>query len=217
MRLMTMHGAKGLEFPIVVLANLGGAGGNSKEPVPDEAKNQLHFDVGSENRRISLPDARLRGSLGEGEEALALEDIRLLYVAATRARDHLLIPDFQGKRKPGPLLGALAPLLPEREGHEQEIDDVWMLDAGQVGAAHARRGRPAHREGRGGRTALADREAWQGAQEGLIKEARQGLELRSPQASSGACDPSLQRPRIQTPRCWSARARHSRSATRSTR
>ena len=33
-RIMTTHGAKGLEFPIVALANLGGKGGELAAPVP---------------------------------------------------------------------------------------------------------------------------------------------------------------------------------------
>src|SRR5439155_26384911 len=41
-RVMTMHGAKGLEYPIVALANLGTEWHAQAAPVPEEAKRFLH-------------------------------------------------------------------------------------------------------------------------------------------------------------------------------
>ena len=58
--------------------------------------------------------------------------LRLLYVAATRARDHLVIPDIQGKSGPGFLLESLQPQLPSDEGHRIVADDVWLLDADEL-------------------------------------------------------------------------------------
>ena len=46
---------------------------------------------------------------GDESAALEAERMRLLYVAATRARDHLIVPYFKGKGKPGPFLRALEP------------------------------------------------------------------------------------------------------------
>ena len=101
MRIMTIHGAKGLEFPIVVMASLGGTGSSQKGPVPREAEGRLHFYVGSKRGGSHFPTPGYEEGWEEEREALDLEDIRLLYVAATRARDHLVIPDFRGKRGPG--------------------------------------------------------------------------------------------------------------------
>ena len=47
MRIMTIHGAKGLEYPIVALANLGARNQNDAQPVPREQEHFLHFRVGA--------------------------------------------------------------------------------------------------------------------------------------------------------------------------
>ena len=46
-RIMTIHGAKGLEYPIVALANLGADNRKSAQPVPREGEHFLHFRVGA--------------------------------------------------------------------------------------------------------------------------------------------------------------------------
>jgi ATP-dependent helicase/nuclease subunit A len=89
-RVMTVHAAKGLEFGIVVLAGLQGGDG----PTPGA---QLLWPDGSGPAvRVGRADAGWAvGDLAEAaaaEDALqALEATRLLYVAATRARDHLVV------------------------------------------------------------------------------------------------------------------------------
>src|SRR5436309_15947785 len=46
-RIMTAHGSKGLEYPIVALANLGAQPHIPSEPVPHEHDRFLHFRVGA--------------------------------------------------------------------------------------------------------------------------------------------------------------------------
>ncbi|HEX3519859.1 MAG TPA: UvrD-helicase domain-containing protein [Solirubrobacteraceae bacterium] len=96
-RLMSIHGAKGLEFPVVCVADLG------------RAQNNRLPDLLVDGPRIGLQLVRLDG--GKGTPTLdygqlaearrrteAEEEDRILYVAMTRARERLLLSasvDFQ--------------------------------------------------------------------------------------------------------------------------
>lgn len=86
-RLMTVHGAKGLEFPVVILADLTA---NIAARDPDQY-------VDSERRLCAtrlLRCAPLELLSHEPEEAAReqAEGVRVAYVAATRARDLLVVP-----------------------------------------------------------------------------------------------------------------------------
>ena len=116
-RIMTMHGAKGLEFPIVALANLGTQPKADKAPVPREDESFLHFHVGADTAgrsgHFATPGYE---EVWEQEKAqIQAERLRLLYVAATRARDHLLIPCVVGKLQAKHLLSTLVQALPDED------------------------------------------------------------------------------------------------------
>ena len=86
-RIMTMHAAKGLEFPIVILLGLN-------IPHRDNNNNLLLGASGATaeiylSKDIKTPGYSELASLENNHEIA--ESIRLAYVAATRARDHLLI------------------------------------------------------------------------------------------------------------------------------
>lgn len=107
-RLMTIHKAKGLEFPLVIL---GDAAYQSRSRVGEGIVNREagHLEMRLGNRTVNIA-TRGWEAAGEKEKLReAAEDARLLYVAATRARDYLVIPLVPGDKKRflGPLWGSL--------------------------------------------------------------------------------------------------------------
>jgi ATP-dependent helicase/nuclease subunit A len=107
-RLMSIHAAKGLEFGVVCVADLG------------RAQNLSVPDLLVDGDRVGLRLARLDGSEGtpslawnelceERRLAQAEEEDRILYVAMTRARERLLLSGAVDlERWPEPRLGAPA-------------------------------------------------------------------------------------------------------------
>lgn len=97
-RIMTIHGAKGLEFPIVFVLDAGRSfsrGSRSASLLADE-----HLGAGLQSVDMTPPDELAPGVvLGARRLVLANqsynrsleEELRLLYVAATRAREALVI------------------------------------------------------------------------------------------------------------------------------
>ncbi len=113
-RIMTMHGAKGLEYPIVALANIGGKERNERTPVADERSHRLHFRVGrASGGRHHFTTPGFEAAWEEEKELVDAERLRMLYVACTRARDHLIVPCVVGRTAAKNLLAELVPALPE--------------------------------------------------------------------------------------------------------
>ncbi len=113
-RVMTVHAAKGLEFPVVVLAGLN-TGPQSRRPAALFGDGTVEVDLGREGSRFTSPG--YEPLLTRERAAEDCESVRLLYVAATRAKDHLVVslhhPDRKAKRPPA------ARLISECAGHEE--------------------------------------------------------------------------------------------------
>jgi ATP-dependent exoDNAse (exonuclease V) beta subunit len=101
-RLMTIHRAKGLEFPVVCVADLGrqGAGGRPRlllghERSGDEASSRDRWAVGLRLAALgggdAVPALAYERLAAEEDRADAEEERRLLYVAMTRAREKLIL------------------------------------------------------------------------------------------------------------------------------
>lgn len=90
-RIMTVHGAKGLEFPLVVWANMGGSGGGEKSYVlqDEEGRVGLRFKQIGMDKAQECFDYKMLAAR-EAERDLE-EEKRIGYVAMTRAQSHLIL------------------------------------------------------------------------------------------------------------------------------
>lgn len=109
-QVMTMHGAKGLEFDTVLLVGLGRKGRNDDKPL-------LAYRHTREGM-LMIPNPGYRSGEGHkrlyalvnslNDRAADFERLRLLYVACTRARDHLhLFCTVEDSVNPHPHSGSL--------------------------------------------------------------------------------------------------------------
>jgi ATP-dependent helicase/nuclease subunit A len=89
---MTIHQAKGLEFPVVILPDLAAVTGGATRPVAEwDANLGCVVRPPADEETPPFPDFgwKLRQTRTELEEWH--EDLRILYVACTRARDYLVL------------------------------------------------------------------------------------------------------------------------------
>lgn len=112
--LVTYHGAKGLEWPVVVATDLDsplrtrlwgatvvgdGQPLDVSNPLAGRRIRFWPFPFGKQSKGIAVKDQIEQSALGQGVEQQAREEEkRLLYVTFTRARDLLVLPQPEGKR-----------------------------------------------------------------------------------------------------------------------
>ncbi|MBW8783534.1 MAG: double-strand break repair helicase AddA [Novosphingobium sp.] len=137
-RVMTVHGAKGLQAPIVILADAAGNPDAGRAAALDLAEPAAPgvFDP----RQIPLPALRKQERLGRIREAELQaaradgeEHWRLLYVAMTRAEEALFVAGSLGVRETQPAPNSWYAKLAELFTPEQRLEDPiwdWRLEHG---------------------------------------------------------------------------------------
>ena len=127
-RVMTIHAAKGLEFPIVVLAGLR---------APLNRHGAVLFgaagpDAGRVEVRTGPEDARFQTAgyeeLSKAEDSSAeAETARLYYVAATRAKDHLFVSVFRSDsaHDKGAIAAKLYDLSVQAKASQPALYEIW--------------------------------------------------------------------------------------------
>ncbi|WP_139492723.1 helicase-exonuclease AddAB subunit AddA [Brevibacillus dissolubilis] len=124
-RLMTIHKSKGLEFPVVFVAGMGKQFNTSDT----KARFLLHKDLGfgpqvvDTDLRLRYPSLAYLGIRQQLKREMLAEEMRVLYVALTRAREKLLLV---GSAKD---LGKSISLWSQQSGDQENLSDEDLIQA----------------------------------------------------------------------------------------
>ncbi len=178
-RILTMHKAKGLEFPVVVLPDLAGRSADSG------AKLLFRRDGGCELRFASRRTVEFDEADEDRKKREEAEEIRLLYVATTRAKKRLVIPWFAEK---GGRIGLLARGFIPVASALVEAPDLESLTVKKTEPrkTEARRGSPAQ--------LIDQRRAWAASRDELLVRAVKSPLRKSPSKLLTESEPSEEEP-----------------------
>lgn len=131
-RIMTVHASKGLEFPIVILAGLGANERTNIGPVL--------YNKQSSSAEVSFPAQNNGRFKTLGYDLLEVEErhrnhaerTRLMYVACTRAQDHLLLSLHRSESAKGSFAADIVKIMGDESEHWEQIklDAFQREDAG---------------------------------------------------------------------------------------
>ncbi len=171
--IVTVHKAKGLEYPIVIVADLFTDRLPAGDCIIDHAARRGWLKIGN-----FLPDGWKARSEAEALQQDA-EGRRLLYVALTRARDHLVIPCLPGdnvKSWLGPVANTLVRPLEEIPFGKREKNVSWFdsqrLVFGVQGPTAPSVSTAVDGSASDAQKALAAEEAWLAARRAVRNQAR---------------------------------------------
>lgn len=97
-RLMSIHKSKGLEFPVVVLADCAKRFNEQEytEPILVHAELGFGAKVRDLGRGVQYPSLERQAIIARGRREMVSEELRILYVALTRAKEKLIITAASG-------------------------------------------------------------------------------------------------------------------------
>jgi ATP-dependent helicase/nuclease subunit A len=131
-RIMTVHRAKGLEFPVVCLADLGKSGREDYGALRVSEDGELGLRLATLGG-ASVDSAAMKQMRESQRERDEEEEQRIFYVAMTRAQEHLVLSgatDLERREEPKPLGEPMAwawrvfcPSLPAEGVRGEHLDD----------------------------------------------------------------------------------------------
>jgi ATP-dependent helicase/nuclease subunit A len=189
-RLLTIYRAKGLEFPVVILADLAHKGGRRDDFIIDRNGERIAIKVGDKKNRLWT---RNYEEMSEWEERRGdAEERRVLYVGMTRARDFLVLPVYWVKEKKGQkevpkqsYLGYVQPYLtvPNKISLGKWNEDMMFYDTDKLELEPEETApfrsplNPEMKGGEASRFVLSQREKWKETQEELKRHAGRGFSI----------------------------------------
>ncbi len=117
-KLMTIHGSKGLEFPVCFVANLASSRKRRENPyLETETEKGIGMKIIDRENMLVIDTFMHRLVSGSNRAQEISEEMRLLYVAATRAREKLIFT---------------APLASRAAGREPQSHLKWLEESAAV-------------------------------------------------------------------------------------
>lgn len=111
-RIMSIHAAKGLEFPVVIIPDLGRKTGGGTDPLLlQRVKGTFAVSVGKAGQSWPVQTKNYEDMERDNVRRDDAERLRVLYVAMTRAKDVLVLPIFS-EMPESSLIHDLAHILP---------------------------------------------------------------------------------------------------------